>query len=369
MYKKEGIYLQKLLLCLACMMFILGCESSIFHNNNTNEIMQETSEKKEKMEKQSWMEVPQKMVGERIFLPVESLINTTKAKVNFDEVNKTLKLDSGEDQFYFIHTVPVVQKNGLLLPIATEDFKIISNQAWLSLNFLQDNLGIDIKAQNDKAFINTIKAMEPKTNNEVTELTYLGSVENVIDIMDILESPIKGAQVDTIPTHLPGAKRAYRNGVHEGMDWYGFSTGVPINEQTKVFAMADGIVVRADHEYNSYTSKEERNRELEMAKDVGFTPAYILDRLRGRQVWIQYENGLQARFAHLDRIPEDVQVGDGVSAGTLIGYVGNTGTSGDVKGDRSEYHLHLDLLYRGELFWKGLTEKEIEKVLKTVFSK
>lgn len=361
MHIKEGVHLKKLLLCLACIMVILGCESSFFHNNTDNT--------KEEIENEKWTEVPQKKVGEQVYIPVDSLINTTKAKVIFDEVNKTLQLDSGNHQFYFIHSVPVVQRNGILLPIAANDFIIIDDSAWLSLKFLQDKLGIDIKSQDDKAFINTLEAIEPKTNNEVTEVSYFGSVENIIELMDILESPIRGAQVDTIPSHLPGAKRAYRNGVHEGMDWYGFSTGVPMNEQTKVFAMGDGIVVRADHEYNRYSSKEERNRELGMAAEVGFTPAYILDRLRGRQVWIQYENGLQARFAHLDRIPEELQVGDGVTAETLIGFVGNTGTSGDVKGDRTELHLHLDLLYRGELFWKGLTEKEIEKVLKTVFAK
>ncbi|EKN68503.1 M23 family metallopeptidase [Schinkia azotoformans] len=359
--------MKKLLLCLACMMFFFGCESSYFRNHS-NELKQETPEEKEKTGNETWTEIPFKNDGEVVLIPVESLIKTTKAKANFDEINKTLMLHSGEYQFYLIDTIPVVQKNGLLLPIATEDFKIIGDEAWLSVAFLQEKLGLMVKTQNDKTFINTSKIIEPKINNEVTELSYLGSVENVIEIMDILESPIKGAQVDTIRSHLPGAKRAYRNGVHEGMDWYGFSTGVPMNEQTKVFAMADGIVVRADHEYKRYSSKEERNQELGIAAEVGFTPAYILDRLRGRQVWIQYENGLQARFAHLDRIPEDLQVGDGVSADTLIGYVGNTGTSGDVKGDRTELHLHLDLLYRGELFWKGLTEKEIEKVLKTVFS-
>ncbi len=320
------------------------------------------------MENESWTEVPQKMVGEQIFIPIESLISMINAKANFDEVNQTLMLDSGEHRYYFIHKVPVVQRDGLLLPIEVDDFNIMDDQAWLSANFLKDKLDIGVRTENDKAFINTSKPMKLKTNNEVTELSYLGSIENVIEIMDVLESPIKGAQVDTIPSHLPGAKRTYRNGVHEGMDWYGFSTGVPMNEQTKVFAMADGIVVRADHQYNSYSSKEERNEELGIAAEVGFTPAYILDRLRGRQVWIQYENGLQARFAHLDRIPEELQVGDGVTAETLIGYVGNTGTSGDVKGDRTELHLHLDLLYRGELFWKGLTEKEIEKVLKTIFT-
>lgn len=347
-------------------MFVFGCQGNFLHKENN----EEAKETKEKMENDVWVEAPFKRVENDVLISVQSLQQLIEGEAKFDKTNKTLLLHSSDHQFYLIEGVPVVQKDGLFLPGNGNDFKIIDDQAWLSAQFLNKFLRLHVKATNEQAFINSDKMIKhsDKGNNEVEALSHLGSFENVIEIMSILESPIKKAQVDTIPSHLPGAKRAYRNGVHEGMDWYGFSTGVPINRNTEIFAMAKGVVVRADHEYNRYSSREERNRDLEVAADAGVTPVYILDRLRGRQVWVQYDNGLQARFAHLDRISADLQVGDVVNAHTLIGYVGNSGTSGDVKGDDTELHLHLDLLYRGELFWKGLTEKEIVKVLKVVFA-
>jgi len=349
------------------MVFTFGCQGNFFQKKN-DEIRVEKSEATDKAENEALQRVPFVKEGDNILIPVRSLKEITNSEANFDSINKTLQLLYDENRYFLIQNVPVVQRNGLLLPGKVEDFKIINDEAWLSKQFLKDTLGLNVKFVKDEAFINKNTVMKHKENDEVTTLSSLGSIENVIDLMKFLESPIKGAQVDTIPSHLPGAKRTYRNGEHEGMDWYGFSTGVPINRKTKVFAMANGVIVRADHEYNRYSSKEERNRDLQIAAKTGFTPIYILDRLRGRQVWIQYENGLQARFAHLDRIPSDLKVGDVVTSDTLVGYVGNSGTSGDVKGDQSELHLHLDLLYKGELFWKGLTEKEIAMVLKTVFT-
>lgn len=361
-------YLKQLLLCLAFMELLLGCEGNFFRNN-TEEIREDAINKKEKMETETWEEVPLQTVAGLEMIPVSVLIEKTNEKAHFDKINKTLTLFIGDDQYYLIHNVPVVQRNGLLIPGSKDDFKIIENQPWISINFLNDTAGLQIKLQNNKALVAISEATKKRRSNyEVTEATYLGSVENVIDIMSVLESPIRGANVDTIPSHLPGAKRSYRNGVHEGLDWYGYSTGVPINRGTEVFAMGDGIVIRADHKYNRYSSKEERNSELQIADVTGFTPTYILDRLRGRQVWIQYENGLQARFAHLDRISTNLRVGDTVTADTLVGYVGNSGTSGDVNGDNTELHLHLDLLYKGELFWKGLSQDEIKKVLTEVFT-
>ncbi|WP_458414044.1 M23 family metallopeptidase [Schinkia sp. CFF1] len=348
--------MKKLLLCIICLMLIIGCQAA-----------KEKTETKEKRENETWQHVAYKTLGTRVFIPVQSVKEITSGEANFDNINKTLLLHYGGNQYFFIYNVPVVQKNGLFLPGQKDDFQIISGEAWLSKRFINDTLGLNVRVASNQAFIEKMKRAGHRTNNEVTTLSPLGSVDNVREIMGGLQSPIKKAQVDTIPSHLPGAKRAYRNGVHEGMDWYGFSTGVPMNRKTEVYAMATGVVVRADHEYNRYLSREERSRDLKDAAEIGFTPAYMLDRLRGRQVWVQYENGLQARFAHLDRIPEDLNVGDTVTADYLIGYVGNSGTSGDVKKDDSELHLHLDLLYRGELFWKGLTEKEIEKIVKTVF--
>ena len=361
-------YLKLLLLCLAFTVVLLGCEGNFLHKN-TEETREEPSIKKEKIGIKTWVEVPFQIVAGKEVIPVSSLFEKANIKAHFDKINKTLTLYIGNDQYYFIHNVPVIQRNGLLLSGSKDDFKIIENQPWISIDFFKNTAGIQIKSQNNKALVAISKSSkQSRSNYEVTEAMYHGSVENVIDMMSILESPIRGANVDTIPSHLPGAKRSYRNGVHEGMDWYGYSTKVPINRKTEVFAMGNGIVVRADHKYNRYSSKEERNSELKFADDTGFTPDYILDRLRGRQVWIQYENGLQARFAHLDRIPANLKVGDTVTADTLVGYVGNSGTSGEVNGNNTELHLHLDLLYKGELFWKGLSQDEIIKILTKVFT-
>lgn len=360
--------MRQLLFYIVCTLFLFGCEANN-HPKKSEVIRENTSSEQEKVENEAWKMVPIKAVDDEAFVSVKSLVDITNGKANFDKINKTLLLFIGNHQYSFIHTVPVFERNGLFLPGDENDFQIIDDQAWLSMDFIHNALELKVKRENDQALINIPAALKQDANNEVSKLSELGSIENIIDIMSVLESPIKGAKVDTIPSHLPGAKRVYRNGVHEGMDWYGFSTGVPMNRETEVYAMADGIIVRADHEYKKYKSEEERNADLKIASETGFTPVYILDRLRGRQVWVQYDNGLQARFAHLDSISESLQVGDAVTSETLIGHVGNSGTSGDVKGNQSELHLHLDLLYRGELFWKGLSEKEIETVLKTVFIK
>ncbi|MEM8745309.1 MAG: M23 family metallopeptidase [Actinomycetota bacterium] len=46
------------------------------------------------------------------------------------------------------------------------------------------------------------------------------------------------------------------------------------------------------------------------------------------------------RFFHLDSHEEGLEVGDEVEAGQVIGYLGNTGTSGVPRGDN--YHLHFE---------------------------
>lgn len=131
--------------------------------------------------------------------------------------------------------------------------------------------------------------------------------------------------------------------------------------------MAEGVVVRADHDFQDYPSALIRNKDLSLTAELQETPAYIFDRLRGQQVWVQYENGVMSRFAHLDSIPANIKVGDIVNADTIIGYVGNSGTSGAVNQDGSELHLHQDLLIYGELFWKPFTLEETKEILLNIF--
>ena len=178
-----------------------------------------------------------------------------------------------------------------------------------------------------------------------------------------MNSPIENASVSTEQSHLPGAPRDYRNGEHEGIDWYDHTSEAEISRDTPILGQAEGEVVRADHDFEDYESHEERNDDLELADDIGFTPEYILDRLRGKQVWVQYEDGVMMRFAHLEEIPEDIQVGEDVDEETVIGYVGNSGTSDALDGGDGGLHLHHDLLIYGELFWEPFTLDETAEVI------
>jgi murein DD-endopeptidase MepM/ murein hydrolase activator NlpD len=86
---------------------------------------------------------------------------------------------------------------------------------------------------------------------------------------------------------------------HAGMDFNG-ETGDP------VYAATDGRVQYAEFNYGGY----------------------------GNLVMIMRPDGTQTRYAHLDRIK--VKKGDRVSAGDLIGTIGNTG-------DSSGSHLHFEV--------------------------
>ncbi|MDQ0257919.1 murein DD-endopeptidase MepM/ murein hydrolase activator NlpD [Evansella vedderi] len=123
-------------------------------------------------------------------------------------------------------------------------------------------------------------------------------------------------ELRTIPTIMPteegrissrfGYRRdpfTWNSSFHSGID-----IAAPIN--TGIHATADGKVVHADW-------------------DGGY----------GRKVVIEHNETYTTIYAHLNRI--DVQVGDEVSKGDLIGGMGTTGRSTGV-------HLHYEIIRDGE---------------------
>lgn len=157
-----------------------------------------------------------------------------------------------------------------------------------------------------------------------------------------LRVPIDGAHLTSRDFQLPGAPRHYRLGVHEGMDFYGHTAGVPIDRSTPARAVADGVVVRAALDYQNLTAAQSaayaaRSREL------GYTPDDVLDGYRGRQVWIDHGNGLVSRYAHLSSIAPGIAEGTAVTQGQVIAMVGNSGTPGSVDSQTYDVHLHLEL--------------------------
>lgn len=300
---------------------------------------------------------------------VQDLFKEIDGNYVYDDLHRSLTMDIENHSFKIVYGIPVVEHNGLYL--ATDEISLIVEQenVYLPTAFLEVALGLQVQESGQVvSFILREEVLPASTLNigSITEREW--TIEKMVDYLSFLQTPIEGAEVSTIPGHLPGAKRAYRNGYHEGIDWYGYATGQQISTDTPIYAMADGVVVRADHDYEEYPSPLIRNKDLSLTAQLGETPEYIFDRLRGRQVWVQYEKGIMNRFAHLDSIPEDLKVGDKVTSETIIGFVGNSGTSGAVNQDGTQLHLHQDLLIYGELFWKPFSLEETKEIIVQIFS-
>jgi len=187
---------------------------------------------------------------------------------------------------------------------------------------------------------------DPSDTSRVDPETQYGSlpVEDRVDRRRIvvrgLAVPIADAPLPTDPELLPNAARDYRAGWHEGIDF-------PADEGTQVRAIAAGTVVRIDHDFADW-SKEQRDTALDQALRLGYTPSATLDRIRGRQVWIDHGRGIVSRYAHLSSVA-DLAVGTAVVAGQVIGAVGSSGYP------EGGPHLHLEVRVRDSYLGDGLT--------------
>ncbi len=154
--------------------------------------------------------------------------------------------------------------------------------------------------------------------------------------------PIEGAHLTSRDFQMPGAPRHYRLGVHEGIDWYGYTVGVPVERGTPVRAVAGGVVVRALVDHRPLTAAQ-AEAWYERCLAAGYTPPEVLDGYRGRQVWIDHGGGVVSRYAHLSRIEPGIVEGAEVERGQVIAYVGNSGTPASVSSRTIEVHLHMEL--------------------------
>ncbi len=178
--------------------------------------------------------------------------------------------------------------------------------------------------------------------------------------------PIEGATLSSRASHLPNAPRAYRNGIHEGFDFYQGVVSVVITYGTPILAVADGRVIRADHGYLEMT-QEEYDEIIRVSRNSLITPDNFLDKLRGRQVWLEHAGGFITRYAHLSDIPANVQVGNSVRQGDPIGATGNSGTIEAVSGTLDDPHPHVEI-WRGDTFLgQGLEPGAIYDLAAQVF--
>ncbi|HEV8229147.1 MAG TPA: M23 family metallopeptidase [Candidatus Limnocylindria bacterium] len=140
--------------------------------------------------------------------------------------------------------------------------------------------------------------------------------------------PIEGAPLPTQPELLPNSARDYRAGWHEGIDF-------PAARGTPVHAAAAGTIVRVDRDFVDWDAAT-LAAATERAIALGYTPEETLDRIRGRQVWIDHGRGVVTRYAHLDSVA-DLHVGDPVARGQVVGAVGSSGF------EEGGPHLHLEV--------------------------
>jgi murein DD-endopeptidase MepM/ murein hydrolase activator NlpD len=187
----------------------------------------------------------------------------------------------------------------------------------------------------------------------------------VLELLPSLALPIEETVLSGMAFRLPGAPRSYRYGVHEGLDFYS-AAGRPVTADTPVLAIADGEIIRVDGDYFA-PSAEEMEEMLANAREVYHTPADTLDALRGRQVWIDHGEGIVTRYCHLSAVAEDLEVGQRVEQGQIIGYVGNSGTPASYYEQGAETHLHLEIRIGDGYLGQYLRPIEIKRWLNQVF--
>ena len=171
---------------------------------------------------------------------------------------------------------------------------------------------------------------------------------------------------------LPNASRSYRNGTHRGIDFFA-------NWGTNVRAVAQGTIIRSDHNYSEYPA-DFREQMLQVCGNVGHTPSDIFNNvLLGKTIIIDHGFNLVPGFrtisiyAHLSSINKNIIGGTKVKSGQLIGKTGNTGTKQSTLGTRKEAHLHWELILqknKKEIYLgKNIPHKELYSMLSSIFYK
>ncbi|WP_287409743.1 M23 family metallopeptidase [Oceanithermus sp.] len=179
--------------------------------------------------------------------------------------------------------------------------------------------------------------------------------------------PLPGACLPEKPEHLPGYPRDYRKGANQGFIFASGDACVPVVYGTGVVAAQRGRVLKAEQDFQELSAAE--FDALIDAVAGGATPEQM-DRLRGREVWIEHPDGRITVYAHLSGLRPDLAVGQLVERGEWIGYVGNSGTQAASRGSREGARLLLEVwqgnVDTGTYLGKGLDPRENKDKLLTL---
>ena len=164
--------------------------------------------------------------------------------------------------------------------------------------------------------------------------------------------PVGGLEVPAEEQYLPNSPRDYRAGYHEGID-FAARAGTP------VLAAKAGTVARVDSAFTDWSAAEEQ-AAFDQAQALGYTPSATLDRIRGRQVWIDHGAGVVTRYAHLSAVAP-LRVGDAVTQGQVIGAVGSSGYP------EGGPHLHFEIREGEDFYGDGLPLAELRYAIAAAF--
>ena len=164
--------------------------------------------------------------------------------------------------------------------------------------------------------------------------------------------PVAATEVPLAEAYLPNSPRDYRAGYHEGIDFVA-KAGTP------VLAAKAGTIARIDSAFTDWSASQEQ-AAFDAAQALGYTPDATLDRIRGRQIWIDHGDGVVTRYAHLSEVAP-LRVGDLVSQGQAIGAVGSSGYP--VGGP----HLHFEIRDGEGFYGDGLALPQLRYAITTAF--
>lgn len=180
--------------------------------------------------------------------------------------------------------------------------------------------------------------------------------------------PIEGIRLPRHAGVYPGARRLYRYGVHQGMDFfYDPGNKVKISTGTPVRAAAQGKITRVDSNFKDMDAIIFA-RVMNECRRSHRTSDHNEDLLRGCQVWLDHGNGFATRYAHLERVNPALKPQSFIAQGSLVGFVGVSGTGQNLPGKVRYPHLHFEIWLDGHYLGWGLTPAETIDLYENIFN-
>lgn len=246
-----------------------------------------------------------------------------------------------------------IYESGLLffiLPLLISVFTLfLSGYIYYSLRELR------IEIRENKSFSDNGDAGMVKTHQESTA----GEISS--HYLEGFIMPIEGIGIPDRSSLLPNARREYRNGTHEGIDFF-------ISYGTPVIAAKGGWVIHADGAGYQEPDRGFRDMLLKTSSRLSDTPRDIENILLGRYVILDHGliNGhrITTVYAHLDSVNGEITIGSYVKQGESIGKVGNSGTSS--AGTTEGAHLHFELRVDNTYLGKGLSTAAVKRLFSQI---